>query len=185
VRPYAAAPPCERAYLVKIWIDLANSPQCFSSDYHLRTAIACHHIVITSRDFAQTLALADSMGWSTPRGAARRQALDEHHPAHRWRALELSKWARRESSIEMALSHNRTARRWRPCCCACVRYAHGLRAPAIQPCMLPTGEARDRPCVLSRQIPGPLRSRHEGREVFRPEGAGLSIGLLSITRLPA
>lgn len=93
---------------MKIWIDLANSPQVlFFRPIISELRSRGHHIVITSRDFAQTLALADQHGLEhTPVG---------QHGGKRWtniirrtggRALELSKWARRESGIEMALSHN-------------------------------------------------------------------------------
>lgn len=93
---------------MNIWIDLANSPQVL----FFRPIIAAlqrrgHDIRITSRDFAQTVALADRCGLRhTPIGT---------HGGRRWlnifrrtagRALELAQWARRQGGIDLAVSHN-------------------------------------------------------------------------------
>jgi uncharacterized protein len=93
---------------MKIWIDLANSPQVL----FFRPIIAelrrrGHEVLITSRDFAQTLALADRYKLShTPIG---------RHDGGHWltsiqrilkRALRLRHWARSQGGIDLAVSHN-------------------------------------------------------------------------------
>jgi uncharacterized protein len=93
---------------VRIWVDLANSPQVL----FFRPIIADlrergHEVVITSRDFAQTVQLADSYGMAhTPLG---------RHGGRKWgnivrqtfgRSAELAKWARSQGPFDLAVSHN-------------------------------------------------------------------------------
>jgi predicted glycosyltransferase len=93
---------------VNLWIDLANSPQVL----FFRPLIAellrrGHRITLTSRDFAQTVPLADKLGLAhTPIGG---------HGGRRWsnilqatllRARELVKWARARPAFDLAVSFN-------------------------------------------------------------------------------
>lgn len=93
---------------MKIWIDLANSPQVlFFRPIIGELRRRGHEVLITSRDFAQTLALADRCELShTPIG---------HHDGGHWltstrrilkRALRLRHWARSQGGIDFAVSHN-------------------------------------------------------------------------------
>jgi uncharacterized protein len=93
---------------MNIWIDLANSPQVL----FFRPIIALlqsrgHQLRITSRDFAQTVALADEYGMvHTPIG---------RHGGKKWtriiqtsvgRALGLRNWVRKQPEFDLAVSHN-------------------------------------------------------------------------------
>lgn len=96
---------------MNIWIDLANSPQVL----FLRPIIAemerqGHSVLLTSRDYAQTIPLADHYGMShTPIGK---------HGGKQWstiltrtfaRAQALAQWARIHRPIDLAVSHNSIA----------------------------------------------------------------------------
>lgn len=96
---------------MNIWIDLANSPQVLV----LRPVIAelerrGHRVLLTTRDFAQTIPLANLYGMThTPVGI---------HGGSRWggivthtleRAQQLTQWVRTQPPIDLALSHNSIA----------------------------------------------------------------------------
>ncbi len=93
---------------MNIWIDLANSPQVL----FFRPIIAelerrGHTVLITTRDYAQTLALANHYHLKhTPIGA---------HGGTRWtnilyqtgqRVQQLLRWAHAQPRIDLAVSHN-------------------------------------------------------------------------------
>jgi predicted glycosyltransferase len=93
---------------MKIWVDLANSPQVlFFRPILSELERRGHTVLITSRDFAQTVALADQHRLAhTPVG---------NHGGRRWsnivyrtgeRALALAAWARRHGPFDLAVSHN-------------------------------------------------------------------------------
>ncbi len=92
-----------------IWVDLVNSPQVLV----LAPVIAelqrrGHHVVITSRDFAQTVALADRMGLvHTPLGRHAGAGGGRLAPlrVNLQRVLLLLRWLRGRR-IDLALSHN-------------------------------------------------------------------------------
>lgn len=92
---------------MRIWLDLANSPHV-----HILKPIATelehrgHEIVVTLRDFAQTVELAERLDLSGP-------IVGRHGGATRWRkgvalasrTLELQRFAHRHN-IDVAFSHN-------------------------------------------------------------------------------
>jgi uncharacterized protein len=93
---------------MKIWIDLVNSPQVL----FFRPIIDClksngHSVLLTTRDYAQTIPLADSYGLEhIPIGI---------HGGKKWasilqisfgRVYELVRWARNQGGIDLASSHN-------------------------------------------------------------------------------
>jgi predicted glycosyltransferase len=93
---------------MRIWVDLANSPQVlFFRPILAELKRQGHEIMITSRDFAQTVALADQHGLThTSIG---------HHGGSRWlnifrrtmgRAVALAQWAGRQKPIDLVVSHN-------------------------------------------------------------------------------
>jgi uncharacterized protein len=93
---------------MKIWIDLANSPQVlFFRPILSQLYCAGHDVFITSRNYAQTIALANQYGiLNTPIG---------QHGGRKWsgiirgnlgRVIELTMWARTKPKIDLAISHN-------------------------------------------------------------------------------
>lgn len=93
---------------MNIWIDLANSPQVlFFRPILAELQNRGHKLFITSRDFAQTLALADEYGiTNTPIG---------RHGGKKWtdiigrnasRAVDLIGWVKTKPKIDLAVSHN-------------------------------------------------------------------------------
>lgn len=93
---------------MNIWLDLANSPQVlFFRPILAELKQRGHHLFITSRDFAQTLALADEYGIAnTPIG---------QHGGKKWlniigrnagRAIDLVNWVKAGPKIDLAVSHN-------------------------------------------------------------------------------
>lgn len=93
---------------MRIWIDLANSPQVlFFRPILAELRHRGYEVVVTSRDFAQTLALADEYGiYNTPIG---------RHGGKKWtdiigrnmkRAFDLATWAKAGLKIDLAVSHN-------------------------------------------------------------------------------
>jgi uncharacterized protein len=93
---------------MKIWIDLANSPQVlFFRPIIPELKRRGHEVVITSRDFAQTVALAD-------RHQLCHTQVGSHDGGH-WfnttrrilrRALNLRHWVKSLGGIDLAVSHN-------------------------------------------------------------------------------
>ena len=93
---------------MNIWIDLANSPQVlFFRPILAELQSRGHKLFITSRDFAQTIALADEYGIAnTPIG---------RHGGKKWtdiigrnasRAIDLIHWVKTKPKIDLAVSHN-------------------------------------------------------------------------------
>lgn len=93
---------------MNIWIDLANSPQVlFFRPILAELQSRGHKLFITSRDFAQTLALADEYDIAnTPVG---------RHGGKKWtdiigrnasRAVDLIRWIKTKAKIDLAVSHN-------------------------------------------------------------------------------
>ena len=93
---------------MNIWIDLANSPQVlFFRPILAELQSRGHKLFITSRDFAQTLALADEYGIANmPIG---------RHGGKKWtdiigrnasRAVDLAAWVKTKPKIDLAVSHN-------------------------------------------------------------------------------
>lgn len=93
---------------MNIWIDLANSPQVLFFRPIL-TEMECrgHHLFITSRDYAQTQALADEYQIS--------HTLIGKHGGKKWvsiikrnlgRTIELNRWIKTQPKIDLAVSHN-------------------------------------------------------------------------------
>lgn len=93
---------------MNIWIDLANSPQVlFFRPILAEFQSRGHKLFITSRDFAQTLSLADEYGIAnTPIG---------RHGGEKWidiigrnasRAVDLIGWVKTKPKIDLAVSHN-------------------------------------------------------------------------------
>ncbi len=93
---------------MRIWVDLANSPQVlFFRPILQRMQQLGHTVALTSRDFAQTRALADEYAIPhTPVG---------QHGGKKWsgiirrnlgRAVELRRWAKRQPKFDLAVSHN-------------------------------------------------------------------------------
>ena len=93
---------------MRIWVDLANSPQVLV----FRPILANlrqrgHEIFVTSRDFAQTVGLANEYGiLHTPIG---------QHGGKKWtriiqtsagRALDLCSWVKKQPKFDLAVSHN-------------------------------------------------------------------------------
>ncbi len=93
---------------MKIWIDVVNSPQVlFFRPIITELERRGHEILITSRDFAQTVPLANRYKFRhTPIG---------RHGGQRWlniirrtldRALGLVRWAKQQPPVDLAISHN-------------------------------------------------------------------------------
>ena len=92
---------------MKIWIDLANSPQVlFFRPLIRELERRGHHVELTTRAYAQTVALADQHGLS--------HTVIGHHGGRRLvdlvrqtagRSVELARWAR-PRRFDLALSHN-------------------------------------------------------------------------------
>ena len=91
-----------------IWVDLANSPQVlFFRPILSEIDRAGHNLFVTSRDYAQTISLANEYGISnTPIG---------QHGGKGWmgivernigRVVALVKWAKNKPRIDLAVSHN-------------------------------------------------------------------------------
>lgn len=93
---------------MKIWIDLANSPQVlFFRPLIFEMERRGHMVLLTTRDYAQTIALANQYGMShTPLGShgGRRWARIFYQTAQRVGAL--TDWARGQPGIDLAVSHN-------------------------------------------------------------------------------
>lgn len=93
---------------MNIWIDLANSPQVL----FFRPLIAemekrGHVVLLTSRDFAQTVPLANRYGFKhTPIGAHGGKAWMRIAQRSLGRARGLVRWARSQPPIDLAVSHN-------------------------------------------------------------------------------
>ncbi len=93
---------------MRIWIDLANSPQVL----FLRPIIAelerrGHEVLITSRYYAQTVALADKYKLvHTPIGHHKGKNLLNSVRVTVSRILGLVNWARMQPPIDLAISHN-------------------------------------------------------------------------------
>ena len=99
---------CLNGYGMNIWIDLANSPQVLV----FRPVIAelekrGHKIFFTTRDYAQTIPLANQDGL--------KHTVIGEHGGKRWsnifyqtiqRAQQLRQWARTQPSFDLAVSHN-------------------------------------------------------------------------------
>ena len=92
---------------MRIWIDLANSPhvpffRSLANEFNRRK----HEVVVTARDFAETVALAEAAGFAP-------QIIGGHGGAKLsgkagnlvQRALALGRWARGRS-LDLAVSHN-------------------------------------------------------------------------------
>lgn len=93
---------------MRIWVDLANSPQVlFFQPIIAELERSGHTVLVTSRHYAQTVALADRVGLRhTPIGS---------HTDRRWvnmvqgsvgRAIGLVGWAKKQRQIDLAVSHN-------------------------------------------------------------------------------
>ncbi len=92
---------------MKLWLDLANSPQVlFFRPILAELYRLGHEVVITTRDYAQTVQLTNQMGWS-------HQQIGKHGGRGLWglvqqnvlRAFALARWARKHH-FDLALSHN-------------------------------------------------------------------------------
>jgi predicted glycosyltransferase len=92
---------------MRIWIDLANSPhvpffRSLANEFMRRG----HEVVVTARDFAETVKLAEAAGFAP-------QVIGRHGGANLsgkagnlvQRAMALARWARGRS-LDLALSHN-------------------------------------------------------------------------------
>jgi hypothetical protein len=93
---------------MRIWIDLANSPQVL----FFRPIIAelqrqGHELLLTTRDYAQTIPLTNQAGLA--------HTTIGRHGGKQWvnilrrtagRSLDLVRWARRQGRIDLAVSHN-------------------------------------------------------------------------------
>ena len=93
---------------MRIWIDLANSPQVlFFRPIIAELAGAGHEIFLTSRNFAQTVALADHFGLlHTTIGNQEGKNLLHSVRGNAQRVLRLIGWARKQGGLDLALSHN-------------------------------------------------------------------------------
>lgn len=93
---------------MNIWIDLANSPQVLFfrpilAELHKRG----HNLLVTSRDFAQTIALANEYGIAnTPIGQHGGKKWTDIIGRNAGRASDLAHWAKRQPKINLAVSHN-------------------------------------------------------------------------------
>ncbi len=92
---------------MRIWIDLANSPhvpffRSLATEFIRRN----HEVVVTARDFAETVKLAEVAGF-TPQviGGHGGGKLSGKAGNLMQRALELARWARGKN-LDLALSHN-------------------------------------------------------------------------------
>ena len=92
---------------MKIWIDFNNSPQVlFLRPIIVKLLREGHIIDITTRDYAQTVQLADKLGFShTVIGHHGGRGLYGLIRQNVVRAMSLAKWARRKM-FDLALSHN-------------------------------------------------------------------------------
>lgn len=93
---------------MKIWVDIATSPQVL----FLRPIIAelkdrGHEVFITTRDSTETLLLADRYGFShTPIGAHGGHTMTGKAAAILWRAVRMAGIVKREGKVSLALSHS-------------------------------------------------------------------------------
>jgi len=93
---------------MRIWIDLVNSPQVlFFIPIIKELEARGHTLLITSRDFSQTCALADQYNLS-------HQPIGKHG-GKKWssivqknfgRIIDLIKWINKQSKFDLAVSHN-------------------------------------------------------------------------------
>ncbi len=92
---------------MRIWIDLANSPHVpFFRALADRLTAKNHELVITARDFAETVALAESSGLSpNVIGSHGGGKLSGKAGNLVQRALTLARWARSQN-LDLAVSHN-------------------------------------------------------------------------------
>ena len=93
---------------MKIWIDLANSPQVlFFRPIIERLKRDGHTVLLTTRDYAQTIPLANSMGLEhTHVGGHGGKKWNSIFQRNMGRVLELIKWVRLQDGIDLAVSHN-------------------------------------------------------------------------------
>src|SRR4051794_39126050 len=93
---------------MKIWIDLANSPQVLFFRPIIGELERCgHQVILTTREYAQTVALADRYGLGhTVVGMHGGKSWGTLVGSNLVRAQELVRWARREGPIDLAVSHN-------------------------------------------------------------------------------
>ena len=92
---------------MRIWIDLANSPhvpffRSLADEFTSRN----HEVVVTARDFAETVALADAAGFNTEViGGHGGGKLSGKAGNLLGRAFELARWGRGRG-LDLAVSHN-------------------------------------------------------------------------------
>ena len=100
--------PCVR---MRVWIDLTNSPHVLVMRPVIeRLRAAGHEVQVTSRDYAQTIALCERLGIAhTPIGRHRGERLAAKAVGLASRSLALVRWARREARahgrFDIALGH--------------------------------------------------------------------------------
>lgn len=93
---------------MRIWVDLANSPQVlfFRPILSILTGRG-HELLVTSRHFAQTAALAERMGIQTEcLGGHGGGSMPRNAWANAQRVIQLMQWARHHRPIDLAVSHN-------------------------------------------------------------------------------
>jgi len=93
---------------MKIWIDLGNSPQVlFFRPLIDSLKESGHNITITTRDYAQTISLADQFNLDhTPIGVHGGKKWFHIFAKNSGRILDLIKWANRTGPFDLAISHN-------------------------------------------------------------------------------
>jgi predicted glycosyltransferase len=92
---------------VRIWVDLVNSPQVLTLTPIMRELERRgHRLLVTTRDFAQTLQLADRVG-------LRHRPIGRHGGGSRLQAARVNlervfgvAWMMRRQRVDLALSHN-------------------------------------------------------------------------------